>query len=68
MKALLWSLRWLVFAVAVLALNFPLIAVLVASFKTDAEIGDNPSLFIRAPTLANYRHIFAIGDRFDISH
>ncbi len=62
------ALRWLVFALAVFALNFPLIATLIASFKTDAEISANPSLLIEQPTIANYVKIFAISDRFDITH
>ena len=68
MKAGVMLLRLAVYAAAVFALNFPPIAVLVASFKTDAEIGQNPSLAIHAPTLANYRHIAAMADRFDILH
>jgi multiple sugar transport system permease protein len=67
-RRLIWALRCIVYAVAVFTLNFPLIAIAIASFKTDAEISANPSLVIQAPTLANYRHIFAISDRFDIVH
>jgi multiple sugar transport system permease protein len=61
-------LRWAVFAIAALAMNFPVLATLVTSLKSDAEIGANPSLWIKAPTLENYRAIFAMADRFDISH
>jgi multiple sugar transport system permease protein len=64
----LQALRWAVFALAVFALNFPLIATFIASIKTDAELGINPSLWIDEPTLANYAKIFAMADRFDITH
>jgi multiple sugar transport system permease protein len=62
------GLRWLVLGVAVVVLNVPVIVTLVTSFKSDAEIADNPSLVIEAPTFANYLHIFAMADRFDIVH
>jgi len=65
---LIQALRWGVFIVAALAMNFPVIATLVTSLKSDAEIGSNPSLWIEAPTLQNYRTIFAMADRFDITH
>jgi multiple sugar transport system permease protein len=65
---LVTALRWLVFLIAGLAMNFPVIATFVTSLKSDAEIGSNPSLWISSPTLENYRGIFAIADRFDIRH
>jgi multiple sugar transport system permease protein len=61
-------LRIAVFAVAAFALNFPLIATLVASFKSASEIASNASLAVLEPTLENYRGILAISDRFDIVH
>ena len=61
-------LRWIVFAAAALILNFPVISTLITSLKSDAEITANASLMIEKPTLANYAHIFAIADRFDIIH
>jgi multiple sugar transport system permease protein len=67
-RPLLHTLRWAVFALAVFALNFPLIATFVASIKTDAELGINPSLWIDEPTLVNYARIFGMADRFDITH
>lgn len=67
-RPLLAALRWLVFALAVFALNFPLIATLVASFKSAGEISANPSFVIRQPTLDNYARIVAMSDRFDITH
>jgi multiple sugar transport system permease protein len=61
-------LRLAVFLVAAFVLNFPLISTLLTSFKSDAEISANPSLFIEAPTVANYASIRDISDRFDITH
>jgi multiple sugar transport system permease protein len=60
--------RIVVFVIAAFALNFPLIATLIASFKSVGEITSNASLLIERPTLENYRGILAIGDRFDIAH
>jgi multiple sugar transport system permease protein len=67
-KRFINMLRWLVFAVAVLAMNFPVISTLVTSLKGDAEISSSASLWISAPTLANYAAIFGMADRFDILH
>ncbi len=61
-------LRWLVFIVAVLAMNFPVISTLVTSLKGDAEISSSASLWISEPTLVNYAAIFGMADRFDIVH
>jgi multiple sugar transport system permease protein len=68
MRRLLAAARWIVFLIAAFALNFPLIATLIASFKSEGEITENPSLMIEAPTLENFRRVFAIADRFDITH
>jgi multiple sugar transport system permease protein len=68
MRRLLAAARWIVFLIAAFALNFPLIATLIASFKSEGEISENPSLMIEAPTLENFRRVFAIADRFDITH
>ncbi len=67
-KSLVNALRWLVFAIAVIVLNFPVIATLVTSLKGEAEIMTNASLIVEAPTLANYAAVFAMADRFDILH
>ena len=67
-KRFINMLRWLVFAVAVLVMNFPVISTLVTSLKGDAEISSSASLWISAPTLANYAAIFGMADRFDILH
>ena len=59
-------LRWTVLALAVLALNFPVLATLATSFKGPAEISSNPGLTVREPTLENYRRVFEVTDRLDI--
>ncbi|PRH84349.1 sugar ABC transporter permease [Labrys okinawensis] len=64
MTRLLTLLRWIVFLLAAFALNFPLIA----AFKSESEIAENPSLLIEAPTLENFARVFEISDRFDIAH
>lgn len=60
--------RVAVFALAAFVLNFPLMATVVTSLKSEAEIGANPTLWIEAPTLDSYRAIHEAGDRFDILH
>ncbi len=60
------ALRWVVFALAAFVLNFPVIATLVTSFKTGAEIARNPGLTVAAPTLENYAAVFSTGGRLDI--
>ena len=67
-KTLVNLLRWLVFVAAAVVLNFPVIATLVTSLKSEAEIMTNASLIIEAPTLDNYAAVFAMADRFDILH
>jgi len=62
------ALRWTIYVLAVLILNFPVIATLITSLKSDGEITTNPSLWIVNPTLANYAAIFGMADRFDILH
>jgi multiple sugar transport system permease protein len=62
------TVRIAVFALAAFVFNFPLIATVVTSLKSEAEIGANPTLTIEAPTIDNYRQIRAVADRFDILH
>jgi multiple sugar transport system permease protein len=59
-------LRWMVFGVAALALNFPVIVTLITSFKSGKEIASNPGLWINAPTLANYAQVLRVSDRLNI--
>ena len=60
--------RWLVFGLAALLFNFPLISTLLTSLKSEGEIVSNPSILIQSPTFANYVKIFEMADRFDILH
>lgn len=60
------AIRWAVFAVAAFVLNFPVIATLVTAFKSPAEVNRNPSLWIEAPTLENFRAVMTVSDRLNI--
>jgi len=60
------ALRWLVYVVAVLALNLPVIVTFVTSFKTGAELTINPGLWINQPTLDNYLGVLTITDRLNV--
>lgn len=59
-------LRWIVFAVAALALNFPVIVTLVTSFKSAKELSTNPGFWIAQPTLDNYAKVLQVSDRLNI--
>lgn len=65
-KRLVHIVRWAVFIIAALAMNLPVLATLITSFKSGAEIATNPGFLIDAPTLANYREVFAASDQLDI--
>lgn len=60
------ALRWIVFIVAVLAMNFPVIATLITSFKSARELSINPGLWINQPTLENYSRALEVTDRLNI--
>ncbi len=60
------ALRWIVFVMAALAMNFPVIVTLTTSFKSAKEIAMNPGLLIQAPTLANYAKVLTDTSRFNI--
>ena len=62
------ALRWLVLAIATFAMNFPVLATLTASLKSEGELTSSPALLPAAPTLENYRAILTLTDRFDIFH
>lgn len=66
MKYLLSGLRWLVFVVAALAMNFPVLVTFVTSLKTRAELSINPGLWVRKPTLTNYQQLIDMADRFNL--
>lgn len=60
------TLRWIVFAIAVLAMNFPVLVTLVTSFKSPKELSINPGLWINAPTLDNYSKVLEVTQRLNI--
>ena len=51
------SWRWVVFILAALLLNLPILATFVTSFKTTADINAFPPTWIFAPTLDHYREV-----------
>ena len=59
-------LRWAVYLIAVLAMNFPVIVTLVTSFKSARELSTNPGLTVLQPTLENYAAVLGQTDRFNI--
>ncbi len=60
------ALRWFVFAIATIALNFPVLVTLSTSFKSARELSGNPGLWVQAPTFENYRTVFEVSDRLNI--
>ena len=66
MTRALGAFRWIVFAVAALAMNLPVIVTLITSFKSARELSVNPGLTVSAPTLANYATVLLQTDRFNI--
>ena len=60
------ALRWIVFAIAALAMNFPILVTLVTSFKSARELSTNPGLWVRAPTFDNYLTVFHVSERLNI--
>ena len=59
-------LRWIVYIVAALAMNFPVIVTLITSFKSARELSVNPGFWISQPTLENYLRVLTQTDRFNI--
>ena len=59
-------LRWLVYGVAMLLLNFPVIVTLFTSFKSGKELSVNPGFWIDQPTLENYAKVLQVSDRLNI--
>ena len=49
--------RWVVFILAALLLNLPILATFVTSFKTTADINAFPPTWIFTPTLDHYREV-----------
>lgn len=63
---ILRALRVVVYAVAVFAINFPVLVVLVTSLKSAREAATNPAFWIKAPTLANYAKVLTDTTRFNV--
>ena len=59
-------LRWLVFILIALMMNFPIIATLMTAFKDPGEVMRNPSLWPEDFSLANFVTVFTISDRLNI--
>lgn len=49
--------RWLLFVVAALAFNFPLLMTVLTSLKSTADINASPPVWLVAPTLDHYRAV-----------
>ena len=49
--------RWIVFGLVVLIFNFPLLATLLTSLKTTADISRSPPVWLFSPTLEHYTAI-----------
>jgi multiple sugar transport system permease protein len=64
---MLAALRWVVFVVFALLVNLPVIVTLVTPFKSAKEIATNPSLWIEAPTFANYATVLVPTDRLSLA-
>jgi len=62
------TLRWIVFAIAAFAMNFPVLATLITAFKPPGEVSRNPSLWIKAPTLENFATVLTVSDRLNVYH
>lgn len=60
------ALRWIVFALAAFAMNFPILVTLSTSLKSPRELTANPGLLVYAPTLENYATVFTVSDRLNI--
>ncbi len=49
--------RWLLFVVAAFVFNFPILATLLTSLKTTADINASPPVWLFSPTLEHYRTV-----------
>ncbi len=61
-------LRWIVFVIAALVMNFPVIATFITALKAPSEISRNPSLVIQSPTLENFITVLTVSDRLNVYH
>lgn len=60
------ALRWLVFVVAVLAMNFPVLVTLITSLKSARELSINPGFWVSEPTFENYVRVLTVTDRANV--
>ena len=56
------ALRWLLFIIIALIINLPIIATILTSFKTTADINSSPPIFFFSPTLSNYIEVLFKGN------
>lgn len=63
---MLGALRIVVYVIAVFAMNSPVLVTVVTSLKSPREAAMNPSLWVEAPTLANYAKVLSDTTRFNI--
>lgn len=52
-----WTWRWVLFIVAALILNLPVVFTVFTSFKTNADINASPPVWLFAPTLQHYAEV-----------
>ncbi len=58
--------RWIVYLVAIVALNAPVIVTLVTAFKSPRELSLNPGLTIAQPVIDNFAKVLQVTDRLNI--
>ena len=61
-KNSLEALRWLLFLAIALIINLPILATIMTSFKTTADINSSPPIFFFSPTLSNYIEVLFKGN------
>mgnify|MGYP006279791711 CR=1 FL=1 len=66
MKPFDLGLRWLVFGVVALVLNLPILSTVVTAFKSAAELGVNPGLWVDQPTWANFAEVLTVSERLNV--
>ena len=68
MSRVVTALRWTVYLIAVLILNFPILATLITSFKSTADINAYPPKWIFMPTLDHYFEVLFAGNTNYLSY
>lgn len=61
-------LRWATYLIAVVVLNFPILATLITSLKTTADINTYPPVWIFRPTLDHYYEVLFTGNTKFLSY